>query len=753
MQELPSEEALVEFILNSPTPVNKRDIARYFKLKGQARVAIKRILRDLAEAGKIEKDYKKNYKAPHSLPERCLIEIIGFDIDGEFLAKPAEWEADNEPPKIFVKVRNVETSNLNPGDVVLARLKKTKSGLYQARIAKANLTTDKETHLGIFKIQKSGATILHVDKKNKDNFFVPRDFIGDAQEGDLVMTEELPDSYKYPRNKKPVRIVEVLGAEDDPKLISLIAIHSHGIPCSFTKEILDEANSFTEPEIKGRHDMRNIPLVTIDGADSRDFDDAIFAEPDDNPDNAGGWHLIVAIADVSFYVKPGSELDKEAYKRGNSTYFADRVVPMLPEKLSNDLCSLNPNIDRACMACDMWIDKNGKLLNYKFKRGLMKSAARLIYEEVQEARDGAPNEKTAPIMDNVINPLYEAFKILKEARNKRGTLEIDIPERKAIIIDGKVKDIVPRERLESHQLVEEFMILANVAAASALEDKEAPCVYRAHEKPNAEKIDATRSFLNEMGFVLPKGDVTQPATLNSLLVSSAKTSKKELVHTLLLRTQCQAKYTPESLGHFGLALEKYAHFTSPIRRYSDLLVHRSLARAYKMGTGQLTEWEEEKLAELSEHISHTERRSMMAERDVMDRFCAQYLSVNVGKEFKAKVNGLSNFGLFMTLDESGADALLPIRTLPNDYYIHDEKAHSLIGERTGRKFTLADELNVKLIEANPMTGSTIVALAEGLGDMGSRARTSRKRYNGKKSNKNNRDNKSRKSGRKNTRRK
>ena len=328
MQELPSKDALVEFIVNSPAPVNKRDIARKFKLKGQARVAIKSILRELADEGKIEKDYKKNYKAPQSLPERCMIEIIGFDIDGEFLAKPSDWTAETEPPKIFVKLRNVETSGLNPGDVVLANLKKTKSGLYQARIARSNFESDKQTYLGIFDIKKTGATIQHVDKKNKDSFYIPKEFIGDAKEGDLVMAEELPDSYKYPKGKKPVRVIEVLGTKNDPKLISLIAIHAHGIPCNFTSEVLDEADSFSEQELKGRHDMRDIPLVTIDGADSRDFDDAVFAEPDDNPDNIGGWHLIVAIADVSFYVKPGSALDKEAYNRGNSTYFADRVVLM-----------------------------------------------------------------------------------------------------------------------------------------------------------------------------------------------------------------------------------------------------------------------------------------------------------------------------------------------------------------------------------------------------------------------------------------
>lgn len=726
IQELPSDDALVEFIVNSPVPVNKRDIARKFKLKGQSRVAIKRVLRELEEAGKIEKDFKKNYKAPQSLPERCLIKICGFDIDGELLAKPADWNGVTEPPKIFVKARSVELSDFKINDVVLAHLKKTQSGLYQARILKKDSAVERVTHIGLFKNQKQGATILHVDKKNKDNFYIPAEFTEEAEEGNLVLVEELPDSYKYPRGKKAVRVLEILGDKDDPKLISLIAINSHGIPSHFSSELLEEAEKFEEPDLKGRVDMREVPLVTIDGADARDFDDAIFAEPDSNPNNEGGWHLIVAIADVSYYVRPGSALDKEAYTRGNSTYFADRVVPMLPERLSNDLCSLKPNVNRACMACDIIIDKHGRMLSYKFKRGLMRSIARLIYEEVEEAHLGRFNDKTEGIYEPVIKPLYEAYKILKAAREKRGSLEIDLPERKAIIDDkGNVVAIVPRERLESHQLVEEFMILANVAAASALEDKDAPCVYRVHDRPSAEKLDSTRDFLKELGFALPKGDATQPKAINNILISSAKTDKKALVHTLLLRTQCQALYSPENHGHFGLALERYAHFTSPIRRYADLLVHRSMAKAYKLGDGQLTDREEALLVEISEHISSTERRSMLAERDVMDRFCAQYLSSQIGKEFKGSISGVTNFGLFVTLDESGADGIVPIRTLPNDYYFHDEKRHCLVGEKTKRTYSLADRVDVVLIEANSLTGSTVLQLVESLGNIKSRANFSR----------------------------
>jgi len=727
MQELPSAEELLEFITNNPTPVNKRDIAREFKLKGQARVMIKNVLRDLEEEGLIEKDFKKTYRAPFSLPDRCLVEIIDTDIGGEFIAKPVEWKGQDEPPKIFLKEKRSKTVKANIGDVVLVKLRKINRSIYQATIA-SNMSDDREeSFLGIFREQKNGATIIHVDKRNRDDFYIPEEFIDDAKDGDLVMVQPIPQSYKYPHNKKPIRVAEVLGDKDDPKLISLIAIHSHGIPCNFSHEVLEEAEMLKEPDLKGRVDMRNIPLVTIDGADARDFDDAVFAEPDTNPNNEGGWHLIVAIADVSFYVRPNSELDKEAYNRGNSTYFADRVVPMLPERLSNDLCSLRPNENRACLACDMMIDRHGKLLKYAFKRGLMRSAARLIYEEVENAYLGTFNDKTEGIYEPIIKPLYDAYKILKAAREKRGSLELDIPERKAIIDEkGNVVAIIPRERLESHQLVEEFMVLANVAAARALEDKDAPCMYRVHERPSPERLDATRDFLKEIGYALPKTDNIQPRNINSLLKATANSDDKTLVHTLLLRAQSQAVYSPENKGHFGLALEKYAHFTSPIRRYADLIVHRSLTRTYGLGEGGLAEWEEAKLDEIGEHISQTERRSMLAERDVTDRFCAQFLSKNIGQEFSGIINGVSSAGLFITLDESGADGLLPIRMLPNDFYIHDEKHHCLTGDRTKRSFSLAQKVVVRLLEANPITGSTILELAESVGNIGSRAKFSRR---------------------------
>jgi ribonuclease R len=713
---LPTKEQLREFIQGSDAPLNKRDIARAFSLKGQDRVALKALLRELAEDGVIEKDSGKSYKAPEALPETGLVEITGLDVDGELTAKPLQWHGKGVPPVIYVKDNLRSQGALAAGEQILVRMKRVSPHEYEARILKT-LDDAAGQIIGVFKPYKDGGYVYPTNKKIKEDYFVPREFAEGFAEGDLVAAEQLPPNSKYPRSKKPVRITKRLGKKDDPRLISLIAIHSHGIPTEFSKEALKEAEDMKEPDLSGgREDLRSIPLITIDGADARDFDDAVFAEPDVHPGNPGGWHLLVAIADVSYYVRPNAPLDQTAFERGNSTYFADRVVPMLPEKLSNDLCSLKPHVNRACLACHLWIDKNGKLIAHKFVRGLMRSAARLTYEEVENAHKGYPDDKTGPLMESVIKPLYKVYSILKHARSLRGALEIDLPERKAIINDkGIVTAIVPRQRLESHQLIEEFMILANVATAEALENKHSPCIYRIHDSPAYDRLETTREFLKEMGYSLPKAEHLQPKNINHILQLSSDKPDKELIHTLLLRTQSQAIYSPDNLGHFGLALEKYAHFTSPIRRYADLVVHRALVRAYGLGAGGLEDSEKETLHEIAEHISQTERRSMLAERDVMDRFTAQYLSVNVGRDFPGKVSGVTHFGLFVTLDESGADGLVPMRSLPRDYYIHDEKRHALVGKDNSHIYRLAQRVVVRLVEADPLRGSTVFEMLDAFG--------------------------------------
>ena len=498
--------------------------------------------------------------------------------------------------------------------------------------------------------------------------------------------------------------METLGRRDDPKAISLISLAEAGLRERFPDKVIKETEGMDVPEVKGREDLRDIPLVTIDGIDARDFDDAVFAEKSDE-----GFHLIVAIADVAYYVRPYSDLDKEAQRRGNSTYFPDRVVPMLPEALSNELCSLKPNVARACLAVHMWIDGNGKLLRYKFVRGLMRSAARLIYEQVQAAYDGVADDVTKPLLAPVIKPLYDAFKILDAARRERGALELDLPERQVLIdAKGNMIGVKMRTRVDAHKLIEEFMILANVAAASALEAKKAPCVYRIHDRPSADKLDSAREFVESFGLSLPKGQVTQPRQINQILMKAKELPYSHLISTVILRTQAQAVYAPDNIGHFGLALHKYAHFTSPIRRYADLLVHRSLIRAYGLGPGGLDDGEAVRLEQICENISTCERASMTAERSAIDRFAAAYLSTKLGNEFEGVITGVTRFGLFVELKENGADGIVPMRSLPQDFYVHDEKAHALVGRRSVRGFRLGAPVTVMLKEAGGLTGSTVL---------------------------------------------
>lgn len=713
---LPTKEELRQFIHDSLEPLDKRDIARAFGIKGQERTLLRVMLRELAEEGGVEKNPTRTYRAPQNLPETALIEITGLDGDGELRARPVEWHGHGPEPIIYVMYRRREgAEEAKPGHRVPAKLKKVDKHEYEARILKPLEVEETNRVIGTFRAYKGAGHVHPTDKKDRNEYYIPAEYVNDAEDGDLVVAELIPPSGRHPRSKNPARIAERLGKKGDPRLISLISIHTHGIPTEFSKETLREAAKMKEPDLSGgREDLRQVPLVTIDGIDARDFDDAVFAEPDADPKNPGGWHLIVAIADVSFYVQPNSALDRDAYDRGNSTYFADRVVPMLPERLSNDLCSLRPHVNRACLAVHLWIDHNARLKSWKFVRGLMRSAARLTYEQVEAAHLGHPDDTTGPLVQPVIKPLYKAYSLLKRAREQRGALELDLPERKALINEkGEITAIVPRERLASHQLIEEFMILANVAAAQALEAKNAACVYRVHDRPSYDRLETTREFLKELGYSLPKSDQLQAQNINHILKLSAEREDKALIHTILLRTQSQAIYSPNNLGHFGLALEKYAHFTSPIRRYADLLVHRSLVRAYGLGEGGLTDQETEELVSISEHISTTERRSMLAERDVMDRFTAQYLSANVGKEFKGHIASVTRFGLFVALDETGADGLVPMRSLPRDFYAHDEKRHALVGKDYGRTYRLADPVIVRLVEADAMRGSTLFEIVDG----------------------------------------
>ncbi len=708
----PTKEQIVEFVRESPAQVGKREIARAFRIKGDDRARLKSLLKELADEGLIDlgsgRGRGRRVAVPGALPPVGVVEITGLDPDGEVLARPIAWTKEGPPPVIYLAPERRGGGALGIGERMVARLAKQPDGTYQARIIR-RIRAAPDRVLGVYSAGPDGGRLKPTARRYRDELIVARGDSGGAKAGDLVFADILPGK---PLGARRARVTERLGSAEGPRSVSLIAIHSHDLPTEFTANALAQAEAAKPVALGARGDLRALPLVTIDGADARDFDDAVWAEPDPDRQNEGGWHLIVAIADVAHYVRDGDALDRCAYERGNSVYFPDRVVPMLPEALSNDLCSLRPGEDRACLAAHLWIDAKGQLKRHKFERGLMRSTARLTYSQVQAARDGRPDEATGPLNDSVIAPLYGAYAVLASARASRAALEIDLPERRIVIgPGGEVEGIEPRARLDSHKLIEEFMIAANVAAAETLERRTRPCMYRVHEPPDPAKVEALREFLGGIGYRLARGQVIRPRHFNDILLKSAGTPHARLVHQLVLRSQSQAVYSPGNLGHFGLALARYAHFTSPIRRYADLLVHRALIASLGLGEGGAGA--EAISGDTGEHLTSTERRAAAAERDAVDRFTAGYLADRVGAEFAGAINGVTRFGLFVTLDETGADGIVPMRTLPgNDYYIHDEGRHSLVGERTGRTYVLGDRVEIRLAEADPVTGSLVFELLE-----------------------------------------
>jgi ribonuclease R len=705
---LPTREELLEFIAASPIPVGKRDIARAFRVPAEQRIALKELIREVERGGAVERGRKRRLQPVGSLPEIGVIEITEIDLDGEIKGRPAAWGDAEHVPTLYV-VAERGAPALGVGERAVARFIRLDNDTYEARVIRA-VGAAPDRVLGIFRRDRDGGRLEPTDRKLRTEFRIAPVDAGDAVDGEIVLAEVLPAR----RLGLPqARVVERIGDSADPRAFSLIAIHAQGIPTVFRPDAVTLAEQARPVALGNRVDLREIPLVTIDGADARDFDDAVWAEPD--PERPGGWHILVAIADVAWYVRPGDALDRAARERGNSVYFPDRVVPMLPEALSNELCSLKPGVERACMAVYLWLDGDGKVQRHRFLRGLMRSAARLTYEAVQEAVDGRPNETTASL-GPVLRPLYGAYHALDRARRARGTLDLDLPERR-ILLDpsGRVARIEPRARLDSHKLIEEFMIAANVAAATELERLRQPCMYRIHDQPDPAKLVALRQFLDGIGIAglkLAKGQIVRPHHFNEILRRAAGTPFQSLVNELVLRSQAQAVYSPENIGHFGLGLRRYAHFTSPIRRYADLLVHRALIAGLDAGGGALPPTEPKDFAAVADHISMTERRAAMAERSANDRYTAAFLAERVGATFAGRVNGVTRAGLFVTLADTGADGLLPMSSLPSDYYNHDEAQHRLVGRRFGRVYTLGDAVTVRLAEANTVTGSLLFALEE-----------------------------------------
>jgi len=706
VSKLPSRQEILDFLGTTSGKPGKREIARAFGVKGSDRIALKELLRNMADDGLIAGSRRK-LSRPGVLPPVTVLEITGRDADGEFVARPATWNEEHGPaPRILMVESKREAGPVaGVGDRVLARITplSAEAGYpYQARTIK-RLARATRSLLGIFRTLPGGAGVIDpVDRKQLKEWPVPRGATGDAENGELVRFEIRGSRMGV----QTARVIERLGNPQAQQLTSLIAVHAHGIPDTFPEAALAEAEAAGEPELKRREDLRHLPLVTIDPSDARDHDDAVFAEPDPNPQNRGGWVVIVAIADVSAYVLPGSALDKEARKRGNSVYFPDRVVPMLPERLSGGLCSLTEGDPRACLAVRMVFDKHGNKLSHRFFRGLMRSAASLTYEQAQAAIDGRTDEVTGPLLETLLRPLWGAYSSLALARTQRGPLELDLPERKILLDErGRVRGVITPPRLDSHRLIEEFMIAANVAAAETLEAKRSPLIYRVHDSPSKEKLLALGEFLATLGIKLPKAGTLKPAQFNRILADTRATPTAELVGEVILRSQAQAEYSAGNFGHFGLNLRRYAHFTSPIRRYADLIVHRALVRALGLGEGGLTDSEIAELEPIAEAISDTERRAMAAERDTADRLIAAYLADRIGATFQARVSGLVRTGLFVRLIETGADGFVPASSIGHEYFYHDELRHALVGEDTGLAYRLGDLVEVKLIEAIPTAGA------------------------------------------------
>ncbi|MBP0492253.1 ribonuclease R [Roseomonas sp. SG15] len=699
---MPSREELRAFLRTATGRVGKTEISRHFGLSTDQRPALRQLMAELKEEGSIAPVGRRTVRHAANLPDMAALEVFGTDADGDPMARPIAWEG-SEKPVVYMRPERAGQPALAPGDRVLARITRLGPNKYEGRTFKRIGTGSPSRVLGIF----SAGLVEPVDRRSRASWIIPPGEENGAEDGELVQAEPIAGGTRERLfGPKPARIVERLGRMDDPKAVSRLVIAAHRIPDEFPEEVVQVAERARAVPLGTRDDLRDILLVTIDGEDARDFDDAVFAEPKED-----GWRVLVAIADVAHYVRPKAPLDREAWHRGNSVYFPDRVVPMLPEALSNGWCSLKPDEDRGCLYVEMHFDREGTKTGHRFGRALMRSAARLTYETVQAARDAGED---AGLEQGHIARLYGAFQALLAARLRRGTLDLDIAERRVILgPEGKVASIAPRARLDSHRLIEEFMVAANVCAAEELERLHMPCMYRVHDRPSDEKMETLRGFLSGFGFSLPPSDRIRPRDFADILEKTRETPESRLISETILRGQSQAEYNPENMGHFGLALPRYAHFTSPIRRYADLLVHRALIRGLKLGDDGLTDEEAASMPDTGEHITKTERRAALAERDAVDRYLAAYMADRVGAHFPARVSGVTRFGLFVTLEENGASGIVPMNALPDDQWFHEEAAMRLVGRRTGLSFALGQEVEVRLAEAVPRTGSLTFQLLQG----------------------------------------
>ncbi len=723
---LPTREQILDFIQSSDRAAGKREIAKAFGLKGNEKIALKALLKDMGDEGLIDAGTGRAFHRFGGVPKVTVLRVVDVDDAGRAFAVPERWEAEEPPPRLRVMERKGRGPALGVGDRILARNEEGRDGSWIAHPMK-KLLKGSELLLGVVHKEGDKHWLKPVEKKERRE--LPISDLGDAQVGDLVLAEK---TGRPPRLS--ARVDTILGDPFAPRSFSLIAIHKHEIPHVFPDAVLAEAERAAKQPLGEREDLTHIPIVAIDPADARDHDDAVWAAPDDDPANDGGWKAIVAIADVSFYVRPGSALDREARKRGNSVYFPDRVVPMLPEELSAGICSLKEGEDRAALVCHLQVTKAGALKSWRFTRARVRIAANIAYEDAQAAIDAEAGQEridvaspacsmpeiesegpvSRALVHSTLIPLWDCWRALYKAREKRAPLELDLPERRVVLDEkGRILSVAPRERLDAHKLIEDYMIAANVAAAKALEAKKAPVMYRVHEPPAREKLVALKDYLDTFGLEFAMGQVIRPATFNHILTRVGDADFRPQVMEQVLRTQTQAYYAPRNQGHFGLALGSYAHFTSPIRRYADLIVHRALVGAYRLGEGALSGEEAGSMEAMGELISNLERRAMIAERETMDRYVAAYLADHVGQVLQCRITGVQPFGFFATVEELGGDGLVPAALLGNEYFRYDEASHSLTGENSGETFTMGQRLPLRLAEADPVSGNLRFELPDG----------------------------------------
>ncbi len=774
---LPTREQILAFIAAADQPADKRAIARHFAIRGNDKIALKALLKDMTDEGLVDLAPGRAFHKHGGLPRVTVLRVAAVEGDAVY-AVPEHWEAATPPPRLRVLEKG-RRGALGLGDRILARTEERGGGHVAHPMKKLQAAGESIIGVIVRDTGPGGKELLWLrpaDKRARQDFALA-DTAG-AEPGELVRAE-LAGRGAGVRAK----VIERLGDPFAPRALSLIAISKHDIPNVFAAETLAEAAVAAHLPLSadGREDLRHLPIVAIDPVDARDHDDAVWATPDDDPANTGGFCAIVAIADVSYYVRDGSKLDREARRRGNSVYFPDRVVPMLPEELSAGVCSLKAGEDRAAMACHLVIDRHGKVTSWRFARALVRLRANIPYEAAQAVMDaneplpfrsggsvgfpdqpeiaggnftrhwvgvgtvglaqggetpprspkaqlrGAKSHDPSPegegeVVAALVN-LWACWHLLAKARDGRSPLNLDLPERQVILDEaGGIAEIRVRERLDAHRLIEDYMIAANVAAAKALEAKKSAVMYRIHEPPSREKLVSLKDYLATFGQNFALGQVVTPAVFNRLIDGFADDDRRDEMMTAILRSQTQAYYGPANAGHFGLALGSYAHFTSPIRRYADLIVHRALVDAYALevpGSAKglpprtgLGSADAKGLSRIGEAISALERRAMEAERETIDRYVAAWLGTRIGEVVPARITGVQPFGFFATVEGLGGDGLVPVSTLGDERFFYDEAARSLDSEHGRVSYAVGQRLDLRLVEANPISGSLRFALPD-----------------------------------------